>query len=494
MGMRATLQFAAREGEVALGDTFDRLIRVAAESDTQQLLLEATKDVTRLLGERGSCILLDGGPHVVTAPHAPAAVDLRLDLERYPELTAAIKERQLVTIDDVQQDERLVRVRHLLPPTLRSVAAVPIGLPADCLGAFLVQSHEPLVASVEARQAASLLARFTALILSQRGGANALATLAPTGRMGQLLAPESGELSTLAAPMRVLVVEDDADLTQTLADSLEDEGFVVTTATTGEEGWTKALAVRPSLLLLDIRLPLLDGFQLARRVRATDTLCTAPILFLSGADDLPARVRGVQLSDIDFLRKPFSRDELFARIHRVLDQAAVRDKLRLEAQHDELTGLGNRRSLRASLAVERARLERYGDPLSVAVFDLDKLKHINDDHGHLAGDAVIRGVADVLRRECRGTDLAVRYGGDEFVVLLPHTTEEEAMVFAGRTLRQVARLQPRGIPVTVSVGVASLHQAGAGEAAEDDVIRRADDAAYRAKRAGGNRVFRDGQS
>ncbi|HVR64384.1 MAG TPA: diguanylate cyclase [Polyangia bacterium] len=496
MAMRATLEPAAQGDPVELGDTIERLIGLAAQGDTQELLLEATKNVTRLLGERGSCILLDGGPRIATAPHAPAAVDLRLDLARYPEVAAAIASRQVVTIEDVRRDHRLDRVRHLLPPLLSSVTAVPIGLPGDCLGAFLVQSQRPLPVSAEARRAADLLGKFTALILSQRAGAARVA--------GALTAVErpaaddadwivTPEPEALSAPLRVLIVEDDAALTRTLAESLEDEGFLVTTASDGEEGWNKALAIRPALLLLDISLPLLDGFQLARRVRATDTLCTAPIVFLSGSDDLPARVRGAQLDDIDFLRKPFSRDELFARIHRVLDQAAARDRLRLQAQHDELTGLANRRSLRASLVVERARLERYGDPLSVVVFDLDKLKVINDVHGHLAGDAVIRAVADVLRRECRETDLAVRYGGDEFVVLLPHTTEEEAMVFAARTLRHVARLEPQGIAVSVSGGVASLRQTGTGETAEDDVIRRADEAAYRAKRAGGNRVFRDSQ-
>ncbi len=488
--MRATLELAAQGEAVALGDTIDRLIRVAAEGDTQLLLVEATKDVTRLLGQRGSCILLDGGPRVVTAPHAPSAVDLRLDLARYPELVAAIDKRQVVTIDDVRRDQRLERVRHLLPSDLRAVTAVPIDLPTDCLGAFLVQSDLVSPVSAEARRAADILGKFTALMLSQRGFATSVAAARGDGLVQRLPVART---DTPVAPLRVLVVEDDPGLTQTLADSLADEGFVVTTASNGEEGWTKALAVQPALLLLDVRLPLLDGFALARRLRASETTCTAPILFLSGADDLPVRVRGVQLDDIDFLRKPFSRDELFTRIHRVLDQAAVRDRLRLEAQHDELTGLGNRRSLQLSLVVERARLERYGDAFSVAMFDLDKLKHINDAHGHLAGDAAIRAVAEVLRSECRETDLAVRYGGDEFVVLLPHTTEDEAVVFASRTLRQVARLQPQNIPVTVSVGVASLAQQALGDPPED-VIRRADEAAYRAKRAGGNRVFRDRQT
>ncbi|HEY2900419.1 MAG TPA: diguanylate cyclase [Polyangia bacterium] len=508
MGTRATTDLAAQleqGGPAGLGEIIERLIQVAAEGTTRDLLYEATTDITRLLGQRGSCILLEDGPRVVSAPHAPSAIDLRLDLDRYPEIVAAIERREVVTIDDVRRDPRLERVRHLLPAELRSVSAVPLARAGRCLGTFLVQSTHPVPASVEARTAASLLAKFTALILSERShaensngvglvnGGPAVDSKDGVGNGVPLIAyppallPESESGSI---PKRILIVEDDPGLKQTLADSLEEEGFFVTTASTGEEGLAKAAAIRPSMLLLDVKLPVLDGFQLARRARETETLRTLPILFLSGADDLAARVRAAQMDDVDFLSKPFSRDELMARVHRVLEQGAGRDRLRVEAQHDELTGLGNRRSLRAALAGERARFERYGLAFSVLVFDIDKLKRINDEHGHLAGDAVIKAVADVLRREGRETDRAVRYGGDEFVVLLPHTSGDDAMVFASRTLGHVARLNPGGIPVTVSVGIASLKRTVAGDIG-DDVIRRADAAAYRAKRAGGNRVFRD---
>lgn len=508
MGTRAMTELAAQPGQGAalgLGESIEKLIQVAAEGTMRDLLSEATGDITRLLGQRGSCILLEGGAHVALAPHDPSATDLRLDLDRYPELTAAIECRAAVTVDDVQRDSRFQRVRHLLPTSLRAVSAVPLTRAGHCLGAFLVQSARPGAAPAEALIAAGLLAKFTALILSERskversnGDVDSNVDRAPSGRVHAasvvypIALPAENESGGLVS-MRVLIVEDDPGLAQTLAESLQEEGFLVTTATNGEEGLAKAAALRPSLMLLDVSLPLLDGFQLAQRAREMDSLRTLPILFLSGADDLPVRVRGAQLDDVDFLRKPFSRDELLTRIARVLEQAAVRNRLRQEAQHDELTGLGNRRSLRTSLAAERARFERYGETFSVAVFDLDKLKSINDEHGHPAGDAAICGVADVLRREGRETDLAVRYGGDEFVVLLPHTSSDEAMVFANRTLRHVARLNPAGIPVTVSVGVASFTRSTAADA-EDDVIGRADAAVYRAKRAGGNRAFRDEQS
>jgi two-component system cell cycle response regulator len=501
MGTRANGDLAAQlveEAALGLGDSIEKLIDVAADGTTGDLLLEATTDITRLLGQRGSCILLEDGPRVAMAPHDPSAIDLRVDLERYPEVVAAIERREVVTIDDVQRDARLDRVRHLLPADLGTVSAVPLTRAGNCLGAFLVQSsrHHPGV-TAEARVTAGLLAKFTALILSERrqGQPEVLAAAASLHPVAVAAAVAPASLlngDVYAAAPRILVVEDDPALKMTLAESLQEEGFVVATAATAEDGLVQAAAVPPSLILLDVRLPLIDGFQMARRLREMDGLRGVPILFLSGASDLSVRVRAAQMDDVDFLRKPFARDELFTRIHRVIQQAAARDKLRAEAQHDELTGLGNRRSLRASLGAERARFDRYGEPFSVVVFDLDKLKNINDQHGHQAGDLVLRAVADVLRREGRETDLAVRYGGDEFVVLLPHTTGDEAMVFAARTLRHVARLNPGGIAVKVSAGVASLDRLNAGESA-DAIIGRADAAAYRAKRAGGDRVFRDGQ-
>jgi two-component system cell cycle response regulator len=195
------------------------------------------------------------------------------------------------------------------------------------------------------------------------------------------------------------------------------------------------------------------------------------------------------------LPKPFSSDELLTRIQRVRDQAAARRKLTLEAEHDELTGLGNLRQLRTRMVSERARSERYGSPLSLVVVDVDKLKQINDQHGHIAGSRAIRAIADVLKKEVRETDLPVRYGGDEFVVLLPHTNLADGLTFANRAVDHIAAIKPGGIPVTVSIGVASLGVRSAetsGATLDDDLLRRADAAAYRAKRLGGNRVCADG--
>jgi diguanylate cyclase (GGDEF)-like protein len=198
-------------------------------------------------------------------------------------------------------------------------------------------------------------------------------------------------------------------------------------------------------------------------------------------------VRGLELGAVDYLAKPFHGAELLARVERALQQAAQRKRLERQARVDALTGLGNYRFLVERLGEECRRATRYGLPLALAMIDVDGLKRLNDTRGHAAGNTVLERVGRVLRAEVRESDAAARYGGDEFVVLLPHTTVEEAARFAERVRR---RLQAVGVPITVSVGVAALApvEEVAAERLAERLIEAADGALYRAKRAGGDRV------
>lgn len=458
-------------------DCVNHWMQLAAAADARGVLREATQTITRLLGERGSCILLEGGPRVLLAPHAPGVVDWPIDLGKYPEIVQASTKREVVWIDDARADARLAGVREGLPRELRSVAVIPMSIGDRCAGVFLVQSARCRTPAPAALETAALIGRIAAVLWAR---SEQIATCPP----------DEGQLSLAADTglgRRVLVIEDDGAQSAALSEALTYEGYVVACAADGAEGLQQALANPPDLVLLDVNLPRLDGFQTAAGLRREAATRDLPILFLSASDDLPRRLRDVRFEEVDFLPKPFSFEELLTRMQRALSQAKGRRQLRLEAERDELTGLGNLRMLRARMITERARFERYGDPLSVAVMDVDKLKRINDQHGHLAGSRALQAVADVLRRDVRETDLPVRYGGDEFIVLLPHTTLDEARVFADRALAHIAEAQPDGVAVTVSIGLASLRR-GPDVETDDEFLRRADEAAYRAKRDGGNRV------
>jgi diguanylate cyclase (GGDEF)-like protein len=388
-----------------------------------------------------------------------------------------------------------------LPVGLGAVAVVPLIAGEVCLGVILVQSAQRRIMTADDIRAAGIEGRLAGTLLQlqfgdglgddlRRSAAPALVAAAvPASRRGAEAATMVGHAElrcTHPSRGRVLIGEDDRDQAQALRDVLIDEDYDVALASDGAQTVRLAQQLRPDLLLLDVHMPVLDGFDALEELVGDARTRDLPILIVSGAADLLPRVRALKLDTVDFLRKPFSLPELLARIDRSLNQAAAREHLRLEANIDDLTGLGNPRHLRDRLGLEQSRIARHGTPSAIVMLDVDKLKVINDLHGHVVGSRILRAIGDTLRREVRDTDLAARYGGDEFAVLLPHTTAPEACAFAERVLARLRRLRPEGIDVSLSVGVAALE--GTGGQSIDRLLAQADAAAYRAKRSGGGRV------
>ena len=287
----------------------------------------------------------------------------------------------------------------------------------------------------------------------------------------------------------ILVVEDDEDARMVLTELLRPR-YDVDAVGDGETALKRAAELNPDLVLLDLFLPGMDGFGALTGLRRNSKTADTPVIFLSAQGDAETKSQGLSLGAADYLAKPFSEQELMARVDRTLKLTAQKEHFRALAQTDGLTGLPNFRSFHARLEEEVSRAHRYGHPLACAMVDLDGLKEINDKLGHAAGNRAIVALADAVREELRDTDFAARYGGDEFVVLLPQTNETQGAQFAERLRRRLVEVsQDAGLPVRGSIGVAAVNadELDSADAAED-LLRRADEALYRAKRSGRDRV------
>ena len=299
-----------------------------------------------------------------------------------------------------------------------------------------------------------------------------------------------GLVAVVPARPRILLAEDDVEEREAIAAGLEGD-YEVAQVADGEQAIASARLGAPDLLVLDLRLPGLDGLGVLDTLRGDLQTAELPVILLSGQADDATRVRALDLGAADFVQKPTSLQELRARIERTLRLSRRQTHLREMAQTDVLTGLANLRAFRTRLDDEVRRARRYGTSLTCIMADMDHLKPVNDAFGHGAGDRAIAAVAEVLRSQLRATDLGARYGGDEFVLLLPHTSAADGRILADRLCQRLAssdlKVGDRKVSLRTSFGVAEL-----GPQDDDDsgteLVRRADEALYSAKRSGRGRV------
>ncbi len=467
------------------GQAIGRVLHAAATLPPNEMLRTATEVITDRLGDRGSCVLLGAEDVVLVCTEGRAIEGVAFRLHLYPEVIDAVRTKKAVYCDDVRLDSRLDDVRDNLPAHVGSVSVIPIVVDGRAHGAFLVRSANPHRPSHEDREIAEVVAQLAGTLAHGAG------FFSPDARfISRNSTPVSGvTIDESTTRDLLLVVDDEQDVRDGLAEILEEEGFEVCTVADGGRVAEIAAQRNPTAILLDVLLPGASGFEIAEQLSADRRTASVAIIYMSGVEDLPARVRSQNRSQDDFLRKPFSPDEMLVRVRRAVAESWDRRALNHEANTDDLTGLGNLRLLRARLQAEESRISRYRTTLSVVVADLDRLKRINDDHGHLVGSEVIRRVGKALREEARGSDVVARYGGDEFVVLLPHAPLVEAGHFADRILERIRQLDFDGFGVTASLGVAT-HAPGI-DARLEDTLARADAAAYGAKREGGDRVRLD---
>jgi two-component system, cell cycle response regulator len=295
----------------------------------------------------------------------------------------------------------------------------------------------------------------------------------------------------------VAIVDDDAAIRRLVRLFLKRAGYDVVEYTTGEEARAALVKDHWDLVILDRKLPDMDGVVLAQELRSRPDFRTRYIIMLTGEAEQEDKVQGLELGADDYITKPFQYPELLARIRagkRIVDLQKelleTNKRLELLSITDGLTKLHNHRYFQDELARAFEESQRYQRPLSLAMIDIDFFKKFNDTYGHAVGDDVLKRAAELYRHSVRSTDLVARYGGEEFAVMMPETALDDAIAFAEKIRNMIEttplETQAGSLNVTVSLGVASVPHSRIRSAKE--LIVAADKALYRAKRNGRNQV------
>lgn len=310
----------------------------------------------------------------------------------------------------------------------------------------------------------------------------------------------------------ILVVEDDPEINSLMALTLRVEDYDVMQARDGDQALKLIGERAPDLILLDVMMPRVSGYDVAHALQDKPSTSHIPIIFVTAKTEMEDRVFGLEMA-VDYVCKPFAAPELLARVRAALRVRKLQDELRVSneqlsrlATTDPLTGLNNRRSFDGHIEDELRRAQRFGHALALVMFDLDRFKAVNDNWGHPQGDAVLQAFSQVLRRSSRRIDTVARIGGEEFAAILPATEEAGARSFAEkvRLMTEALSLPLHGhdsagtvedqttIRITVSSGVAVTTGLDDGQTPvpqlSQALMQAADRLLYASKQAGRNRV------
>ena len=287
----------------------------------------------------------------------------------------------------------------------------------------------------------------------------------------------------------VLAIDDSELIHRLLKTRLQGERLELHNATSSAEGLKKAVALNPDIILLDIAMDGMNGFELLEKLKEDPRTRNIAVIFISATSEAMDRVKGLDMGAIDFISKPFDAFELKARVRSALRTQHLVKMLEQKAQIDGLTGLWNRRYFDQRMIQEISEAKRYSRPLSLVLCDIDRFKRLNDQFGHPFGDFVLERVAQKLSggRTC---DIACRYGGEEFGLILPSTNIQHGHEVAERLRIEIESILWSNKPdlvVTASFGICDTENVGE-EATPEALLEMTDSALYKAKQAGRNRV------
>lgn len=303
-------------------------------------------------------------------------------------------------------------------------------------------------------------------------------------------------------PYKIVVLDDNNQNLKLISDVLEDVGYDVSLCLTSYQLLDYLEEELPDIIILDIMMPDMNGFEVCKRIKAIERLKDIPIIFLSAKTETVDIVYGLEIGGVDYVTKPFRPIELIARIKTHLEIKTIRDELKeknmelialneqLEeyAIKDTLTKLYNRRMILAKFEEEISRCKRNFEVFSIILLDIDYFKDINDKFGHNFGDEVLKVFASLLTSSKRVQDLVARWGGEEFLIILPCTEKSGAMIVAERIRQQISEYEYHSsagnIHITATFGVAEFNK----EDSVEKIIRKADYALYYGKDNGRNQI------
>ncbi|HEY9816526.1 MAG TPA: diguanylate cyclase [Candidatus Obscuribacterales bacterium] len=311
---------------------------------------------------------------------------------------------------------------------------------------------------------------------------------------------QSPDLESLAPSFQpqnflVLVVDDLRQNLKIVGTMLDEAGYGTTFSTSGPQALERVQAARPDLIVLDLMMPDMSGLDVCRTLKANPEFREIPIIFLTASHRQDHLLKAFELGAVDYVTKPFSSAELLARVRTHLELKHTRDQLQLvlsEVQRmatiDSLTGVLNRRCLFDLAKREFERSQRYGSVFTLLMLDVDHFKRINDTYGHMVGDEVLKSLTQAIQRSLRQVDQFGRYGGEEFVIVLPESPLNIARQVGDRLRIISSQLsiptKSDPISLTVSIGIAAYDP---NDKAVEDIFERADRALYQAKAEGRDR-------
>ncbi len=289
---------------------------------------------------------------------------------------------------------------------------------------------------------------------------------------------------------KVLVVDDNNNNLRLLTDILEDEDFEVFTSNSGMPVVDMARNLKPDVVLLDIMMPEMDGFEVCKALKEDNDLRDIPVIMVTAKADSKDLKNALEIGAVDYIKKPIDEVEVIARVQSVLRQKHAKEDLKNKASRDGLTGLFNHALLLELFEKEIKNQERNQWGISFVMLDIDFFKKINDTYGHTSGDAVLKELSEIIAASTRSGDFPGRYGGEEFGIILPHISKEDTFLFCERLRKIIEKheflIDFAAIKVSVSIGF--YHKTPEDYINSEDMVKCADEALYRAKQSGRNRV------